>query len=80
MKSPSDLQPTEAFGLVLRQLRLAQGLSQEKLAFEADLERNFISLLELGQRSPTLGTIFKLAKALQMKPSALVVETEALCA
>lgn len=80
MKSPSALQPTEAFGLVLRQLRLAQGLSQEKLAFEADLERNFISLLELGQRAPSLGTIFKLAKALQIKPSALVVETEALCA
>lgn len=66
------LQPAEAFGLVLRQLRRARGLSQEKLAFEAGLERNFISLLELGQRSPSLVTIFKLAQALHIKPSALV--------
>ena len=53
-----------AFGQVLRKLRLDRGLSQEVLAFESELDRNYISLLELGRNSATVKTIFKLAPAL----------------
>lgn len=53
-----------AFGLVLRELRKQQSLSQEKLAQDADLERNYISLLELGQNSASIKTLFKLAPVL----------------
>jgi len=41
------------------------------------VQRNFISLIELGQNQPTLGTIAKLARALGMKASELVAEAEA---
>lgn len=49
---------------MLRQLRQQNGLSQEKLAFDSELDRNYISLLELGRSSATVKTIFKLAPAL----------------
>ncbi|UDM18827.1 helix-turn-helix domain-containing protein [Vogesella sp. XCS3] len=53
-----------AFGIVLRDLRRRKGYSQEELGFEADLARNYVSLMELGQRSPTLDTIVCLCNAL----------------
>ncbi len=58
------MEPEIAFGQVLRELRKDRGLSQEALALESDLERNYISLLELGRNSASLKTIFKLAIAL----------------
>lgn len=64
--------PNIAFGIVLRDLRLQSGLSQEGLGFAADLQRNYISLMELGRNQPTITTIFKLAKALNIKPSKLI--------
>lgn len=53
-----------AFGLTLQELRKGKGLSQEQLAFDARLSRNYISLLEKGQRSPTLVTLQLLSRAL----------------
>lgn len=53
-----------AFGQVLRGLRKARGYSQESLAFASGRDRTYISLLELGQRSPTLDTMISLCQAL----------------
>lgn len=61
-----------AFGKVLRQLRQDKGLSQEQLGFDADLRRTYVSILELGQQQPSLTTIIKLAKALNMSASQLI--------
>ena len=49
-----------------------RGLTQEGLGLEADLRRTFISVLELGQQQPTLTTILKLAKVLEVKPSRIL--------
>ena len=65
-----------AFGTVVRECRQEKGLSQEELAFEAGLTRNFISLVELGQRSPTLDTIEVLAQALGISASTLIARAE----
>lgn len=62
----------QAFGRVLRDRRLAAGLSQEKLALEAGIDRTFVSLLERGGRQPTLSTLWRLADALALMPSDLV--------
>jgi transcriptional regulator with XRE-family HTH domain len=59
-------QTAAAFGAVLRELRKRQSLSQEKLAFESGLDRTYISLLELGQRSPSLETMLAISRALQI--------------
>ena len=65
-----------AFGVVLRRLRIDAGLTQEKLGFEAELRRTYVSVLELGQQQPSLTTIFKLADALKTTPSKLLRQVE----
>ncbi len=68
------------FGAILRSIRIERGLSQEALALEAGLQRNYISLMERGLNQPTITTIFRLALALGVRPSVLVerVEVESL--
>lgn len=61
-----------AFGTVLRAYRLEAGYSQERLALEAGLQRNYISLLELGHNQPTIGTLFKIATVLSLDPAEVV--------
>ena len=67
-----------AFGKVLRRLRKEAGLTQEQLGLEAELRRTYVSILELGQQQPSLNTLFKLARALNVPAAELVsaVETE----
>lgn len=66
----------KAFARVLRDLRLKQEMSQEKLAFASNLDRTYISLLERGLRQPTLSTIFQLARELDITPTHLVAAVE----
>jgi len=66
----------KAFGLVLRRIRQERGLSQESLGFESGYHRTYISLLERGQKSPSLQTIFKLSKALRIDPAELIKHVE----
>lgn len=65
-----------AFGKVIRQKRKEQKLTQEQLGFEADIQRIYVSKLELGQQQPSLMTIFKLANGLNCSASELILETE----
>nr|WP_217447327.1 helix-turn-helix transcriptional regulator [Burkholderia pyrrocinia] len=65
-----------AFGAVLRERRLRAELTQEQLAFEADIQRVYVSGLELGRYQPTLTMLFKLAKALGCAPGELVSEVD----
>ncbi|WP_366945198.1 helix-turn-helix transcriptional regulator [Zoogloea sp.] len=67
----SAVQSDQAFGRVVRELRQRKRLSQEKLAFAAGLDRNYISLIELGKNSASVKTIFKLCTALGVRPSEL---------
>ena len=61
-----------SFGDALRQRRKESDLTQETLALEAGLQRNYISSLELGHKQPTLLTIFKLSRALELTPGQLL--------
>ena len=56
----------KAFGIVLREIRTERCQTQEALAFDSGLDRTYISLLELGGRSPTLDTIMALCLALDV--------------
>lgn len=56
----------------LRALRKARGLTQETLASACGLDRSYISLIELGKKSPTLRVIFKVSAALSCDPSTLL--------
>lgn len=64
------------FGKVLREQRRGAGLSQEALALTAEVDRTFVSQMERGIRQPTLTTLWKLAAALNVKPSVFVQKME----
>ena len=62
----------KSFGKVIQQLRQHLKLSQEELGFKSGYHRTYISQLERGIKSPSLKTIFNLAKALNITPSELI--------
>lgn len=70
------MDPAEAFGKVVRDLRVKAGLTQEELAFEAGVRRTFVSVLELGQQQPSLTTVLKIAAALKIPASKLMEKVE----
>jgi transcriptional regulator with XRE-family HTH domain len=47
-------------------------LTQEKLAFAADLDRTYVSAVERGEKNPTISVLARLAKALKVGPAELV--------
>lgn len=60
------------FGDELRKAREEAKLSQEKLAFEAELDRTYISHLENNHKSPTLDVVFRLCDAMKIEPAELI--------
>lgn len=64
------------FGKILRKYRIENQLSQEKLAYESNLDRTYISLLERGLRQPSLESLFKLSRALRIRPNEFVKRIE----
>ena len=68
---PRDLR--QAFAANLRRFRHAKGISQEDLAYEADVNRTYVSKLEKGVSYPGLEIIAKLADALGIEPAEMLV-------
>ena len=62
----------QVFAANLRRLRHAKGLSQEDLAYEADVNRSYMSRLEKGASYPGLEIIGKLATVLGVEPAELL--------
>lgn len=69
-----DLRQT--FAVNLRRLRRAKGLSQEDLAYEADVNRTYMSKLEKGATYVGLEIIGKLADALKVDPIEFLKSTK----
>jgi transcriptional regulator with XRE-family HTH domain len=68
---PRDLR--QVFAANLRRLRHANGISQEDLAYEANVNRTYLSKLEKGVSYPGLEIIAKLADALGVEPAELLM-------
>jgi ribosome-binding protein aMBF1 (putative translation factor) len=64
------------FAVEVRRARTALNLSQEKLASRANLHRNYVGMIERGERAPTLLAIEGIAKGLRLKVSELVARAE----
>lgn len=65
MSTDSDLL---ALGRGIRACRERAGLSQEELAGRAGLHRNYVGLLERGERNATARTLILLARTLGVRP------------
>jgi transcriptional regulator with XRE-family HTH domain len=61
----------QRFGKAIRRRRRELDLSQEELAERAELHRTYISNIERGELNPSLETMEKLVKALDITVSAL---------
>jgi transcriptional regulator with XRE-family HTH domain len=72
----SKTTPEALFGREVARLRKRLGISQEELAFRAEVHRTYISQLERGIKSPTLNVILKLSRALKASASRLVATVE----
>jgi transcriptional regulator with XRE-family HTH domain len=60
------------FGLNVKALREAKGLSQEGLSFDTGIHRTYISDIERGARNPSLQVIERMAKGLDLTPGELL--------
>jgi len=67
---PRDLR--QAFAANLRRLRHAKGISQEDLAYSANVNRSYISKLEKGASYPGLEILAKLANVLGIEAADLL--------
>ena len=68
MSDPSNI-IKQIIGKNLKAIRIKQGLSQEDLAHECDVDRSYISMIEVGRNEPSVTKIFELCKGLKIKPS-----------
>lgn len=64
------------FGKQIKQLRVERGISQEELSYLAEVHTSYVSKLERGTKSPTLGVILKIAKALDVSGAGLMARLE----
>ena len=60
------------FGEALREERKEKGLSQERLALEAEINRTYMGGVERGEENISLLSILKITDVLKMKPSEIL--------
>ena len=63
-------------GEVIAQFRKKKGISQEVISGLADIGRTHLSAIERGERKPTLETLYRIANALGVKMSDIVIGIE----
>ena len=63
-------------GDALRNAREKAEMTQENLAFEAEVDRTYVSQLEHDKKSPTVEVLFRLCDAMGVKASTVIAEAE----
>lgn len=62
----------QALSSNIKQIRKEQGVSQEKLALKADLDRSYMSEVERQLANPSIEALLRIANALEVTPSDLL--------
>lgn len=70
----------DTLGARVRRLRLAAGLSQEKLAERLDMDVGAVSQIERGRREPSMGTLRALCQVLRCSADEIVFGNQVKCA
>jgi len=60
----------------IRKARTKAGLTQEELAYVADVSRQYVSLLELNQKSPTVDVLIRLCSAMGVSAGKMITRVE----
>ncbi|WP_249300826.1 helix-turn-helix domain-containing protein [Feifania hominis] len=63
----------------IRYYRQRRGLSQEKLALEAEISTSYLGDIERGGQNPTINTLYLIAKALGIDAYLLIIEKSSVC-
>ena len=66
----------KSFGIVISRLRVEKGLTQERMSGLAGIARSHLVALENGEKTVKLDTMWRIADALEIKPSELIQKTE----
>lgn len=74
------MEPQEALGQAIRELRGERSLTQRQLADAADVNETWISHIESGRTNPAWGTVARIAAALDASISDLARRAEQLTA
>lgn len=73
----SDMQLSPIIvGEVIARFRNKKGVTQEVLSGLADIGRTHLSVIERGERKPTLETLYRISCALDIKMSDIVISIE----
>jgi transcriptional regulator with XRE-family HTH domain len=65
-----------AVGNVIARFRERKGVTQEVLSGLSDIGRTHLSAIERGERKPTLETLYRISRALDVNMSEIVLEIE----
>jgi transcriptional regulator with XRE-family HTH domain len=65
-----------AIGEAVKAARIAQGMSQERLALSAELDRSYVGGIERGEHNLTILNLMRLTEALGLKPSDLLKQSK----
>lgn len=68
----------KSIGITLKKYRIANNFTQEQLAFESDVDRTFIGMVERAERNVSVNVLFKICKILNVKVSDFIREVERL--
>ncbi len=63
-------------GEEIRKARLSAGFTQEKLAHVAGVSRNYVSLLELNEKSPTVDVLLRICRAMGISAGEMIKRVE----
>ena len=63
---------TQALSVNIKRLRKEQGISQEKLALKAEIDRSYMSQVERCLANPSIDALLRISNALEVAPSELL--------
>jgi transcriptional regulator with XRE-family HTH domain len=76
MRSHQDPNLLKAFAAELKARRDALKFNQDDLAFAAGVNRTFVAKIEVAKSSPSLSSLFRIARGLEVEPWELVLAVQ----
>ena len=71
-----DSNPSAHFRFILKRYRHEKGLTQEQLSERIGISNSFLGMIETGRKRPNIDMLFRIATALEVRPSTLITALE----